>query len=230
MIDRVLDALLPALCPACDANLNQPGGLCAKCLQSLRPLGHQCHRCALPLPALASSVCGHCQNDSTRPDYAWAGFDFNTNLRGMVHALKFHHKLVLAPLLGQQLAQRAPDHFPGSGFDALIPAPLHISRLRERGFNQALELCRPLASSRELTIRTDLLTRCRPTPKQTRLNKHQRQANVRNAFRAHNEVKGMRVVIFDDVMTTGATIQAMTQTLRRAGAAEVAAATLARVV
>lgn len=174
-------------------------------------------------------VCGACLHSRVRLYPVWAGFAFNAALRKMVHALKFQHKLVLAPLLGQQLLQHLPADIPGDGFDALIPAPLHISRLRERGFNQALELSRPLASSWHMPLRSDLLRRDRATRKQTHLDKPQRRANVNQAFSATPEVRGLRVLIFDDVMTTGATLHAMAKALRQAGAEQIGAITLARV-
>lgn len=148
----------------------------------------------------------------------------------MIHALKFHHKLALAPLLGDCLARQLPVTSALRDFDVLIPAPLHIARLRQRGFNQAAELCRPLALRTHLPMRSDLLARPRATRKQTRLDKAQRQANVRDAFVARPDVEGLKVVLFDDVMTTGATLNAMAWALRQAGALKVAAITLARVV
>ena len=148
----------------------------------------------------------------------------------MIHALKFHHKLALAPLLGDCLARQFSATSDLRKYDVLIPAPLHIARLRQRGFNQAAELCRPLALRIHLPMRSDLLTRTRATRKQTRLDKTQRQANVRDAFAAHPDVEGLNVALFDDVMTTGATLNAMACALRQAGALKVAAITLARVV
>ncbi len=201
-----------------------------QCQPGLRPLGRQCQHCALPLPELASAACGSCLNNSQRLDHAHAGFEYNDALRSMIHALKFHHKLALAPLLGELLAQQIPASSAVGEFDVLIPAPLHIARLRQRGFNQAVELCRPLAVHAGLPMRSDLMARTRATRKQTRLDKTQRKANVHDAFSAHADVHNLNVVIFDDVMTTGATLNAMACALRRAGARKVAAITLARVI
>jgi len=148
-------------------------------------------------------------------------------LRQAIHHLKYKRRRELAPILGQMLfdywnATRLPA-------DLVIPVPLHASRLKERGFNQAGLLAHALSGPARLTLDETHLIRCRPTPPQVGLGAQERQTNVKDAFAwMGNELTGVRVLLIDDVCTTGATLQASAQALRQAGAASVWALTLAR--
>lgn len=222
-VDRLLDALLPEGCRLCQDSASGP--ICPRCEQLLPRLGPQCRHCALPLAR--DSACGRCLQQPSPLDQAWSGFAYAPPLDQPLHALKFHGQLGLAPVLGELLAA-LPPRLDLAGIDMLIPSPLHPQRLRSRGFNQALELCRPLARRHQLEIRRDILQRVHPTREQSRLNASQRHRNVRHAFACRQPLNGEHVLLFDDVMTTGATLFAMARTLKSAGAAKVSAITLAR--
>jgi ComF family protein len=146
-----------------------------------------------------------------------------------IRALKFHQQLGLARLLGEQLARRlAPET---ARPDLIIPVPLHGARLRERGYNQALEIARPVASALGVPLNFQTLQRVRATAPQTGLAIAARRKNVRNAFRLRDPdaVRGRHLALIDDVMTTGSTAEAAAQCLRAAGAEKIEIWVVARV-
>jgi ComF family protein len=140
--------------------------------------------------------------------------------------LKYHHRLELARTLGRLLAEplRQLADLP----DAIIPVPLHPSRLRQRGYNQSLEIARVVANRLDLPVITRAARRMRATAAQTALPLKQRARNVRNAFAANGDVAGKHVAIVDDVMTSGHTVSALAKALRRAGAKEISVWVVAR--
>lgn len=189
----------------------------------------QCRRCALALPQATQStvVCGDCLNSRHAIDQAWAAFVYTGPIKALIRQLKFHHGIAAGQSLSAAFCEQACS-IDLATVDLLIPAPLHLSRLRERGFNQALELSRDWAAQHQLDIRNDLLLRTHATQVQAKLNARQRFANVSQAFSCRETLHGESVVIFDDVMTTGATMKAMAKSLKQAGAGHVIAVALAR--
>jgi len=148
----------------------------------------------------------------------------------MVLALKYQGRISLAPFLaesmGTELLQR-PEHLPA---DLIVPVPLHPVRLRERTFNQAELLARSLSKQLDVPYESDLLIRCRPTRPQAELNRQERTRNVRGAFdlRGEARVKGLRILLVDDVFTTGSTAEACARLLKSAGARTVVVVTAVR--
>ena len=137
--------------------------------------------------------------------------------------MKFRSKLAITSLLGKVMAQQIAntintlDELP----DGLLPVPLHSSRQRERGYNQALELARPIAKQLQLPLLTQFARRPKPTPPQSSLSFQQRKQNLENAFDIVASVKGMHIAIIDDVMTSGSTVNALAKKLKQAGAQRV---------
>lgn len=227
LVDSLLNQLLAPRCPFCDGHSPQQHAPCPECRTRLPWIKAQCPRCALPLAR--PELCGQCLRQPPPQQQAWAALSYAQPLRGSLHRLKFRGALELAPALSALLLeglQRQPP--PLQGIDAVIPAPLHPARLRQRGFNQALELCRPLARQYQLALEPQLLQRARPTAEQTRLHADQRRRNVRNAFACPSRLNGEHLLIFDDVITTGATAQAMARALLKAGAGRISVIALAR--
>ncbi len=222
-VDKALDALLPRLCLAC-GDSPAPGGLCPDCRLGLPRLGPQCPRCAMP--DTSGHVCGACLSHPPPQSQCHALFRYAEPVAGLLQRLKFSGALGVADCLGEMVAEcwLPPD------VDYLVPAPLHLQRLRRRGYNQALELCRPLARRHRLEIRPELLWRVRETQEQSRLSAAARRRNVREAFACRVPLAGERILLFDDVMTTGATMQAMARSLLAAGAGEVSCIAVARAV
>jgi len=191
------------LCAACDADLPRLGG----------PL---CPRCALPSPA--GEVCGRCLARAPAYDATTAALAYAFPADVLVQALKFRGELALAPLLGMLLAAQLER---AARVDFVLPVPLAAARLRARGFNQALEIARHVARAAGARLEPLLAERSRDTASQMELPYAERSKNVRGAFRCERSLEGAAVALVDDVMTTGATLDELAATLKRAGAARV---------
>lgn len=222
-LQRLHDWTTPSACLLCAARLPARRYLCADCDVALPWLGLACARCATPLHH--AGVCGQCQARPPRHDTATAALRYAAPVAQWVQQLKFHRALAHARLMGELLARRLPAL---PAVDAIVPVPLHTGRLRMRGFNQALEIARPLAKRYDLPLVNDALLRTRATAAQTELPRARRRANVRKAFTARDMVKGLRIAVVDDVMTTGSTLDDAAAALKRAGASEVHAWVVAR--
>lgn len=218
--------LFPTLCRLCCAP-GEPGlELCSACTRELPWLSHTCHGCALPLPPEAQvTLCPDCQKRPLSLDHCSALFAYREPVAGWVQSLKFHQDLTVARLFGQLLAESLP---PAENPPPLIvPVPLHRKRLAARGYNQALEIARPLRQ-RGYRLEPRCARRNAPTLAQSGLPASQRRANLRNAFSVGLQVHGQHVILIDDVLTTGATLGELAATLKRAGARRVEAMIIAR--
>ena len=219
---NIQDWLLPRLCPACGASAGPGRELCLGCAAALPTLQHACPRCARAYEHPDTRAeCGACQKNPPAFSRSIALYRYAPPVDHFIRELKFRHQLGLARLLGAQLAERlAPER---ARPDRIIPIPLHPARLRERGYNQALEIARPLA--RTLRVPLDFLSmqRVRATVSQTGMALAARRKNVRNAFRLRDPqlLKGLHVAVVDDVMTTGSTVEAAAKCLRAAGVEKV---------
>ena len=217
--------LLPPRCVVC-GDAGMPGrDVCAACHAELPWQGHACPRCALPLPV--AQDCGHCLQHPSPLDAVHAVFDYAFPLDRLLPRFKFHQDFAAGRVLAQCMAERFAA-LPRPA--AILPVPLHPSRLRRRGYDQALELARPLARALKLPLSTGLLQRRRATSAQSRLDAAARQRNLQGAFQLTAAAAvPAHVVLLDDVMTTGATLHAAAQALRCAGAQRVEAWVCARV-
>jgi len=201
------------------------GVLCEACEADLpRLAGPRCARCALAAPEGAAQ-CGRCLARPPAYDATIAALAYEFPADVLVQALKFRGELALAPLLGGLLARALP---PGTRADVLLPVPLSGARLRSRGFNPAMELARPLAAATGARLEPRLAGRVRDTAPQMELAYAARAANVRGAFGCARDLEGAEVAVVDDVMTTGATLEELAATLKRAGASRVVNWVLAR--
>ncbi|AKC88293.1 competence protein ComF [Pseudoxanthomonas suwonensis] len=220
----LFDRLLPLRCLVC-AEAGADGlDLCRDCRAALPATGHACASCALPLPA--PGRCGHCLRRPPPLHIARAAFVYAAPLDRLLPRHKFRHDLAAGRLLARLMA----DAFVACERpQALVPVPLHRGRLRQRGYDQALELARPLAARLRLPLRADLLRRERATAAQSELDAAARRRNLRGAFRVADRPLPDHVALVDDVMTTGATLHAAATALHRAGVARVDAWVCARV-
>jgi ComF family protein len=175
---------------------------------------------------MSAPLCGRCQQKAPPWDAAWAPFRYAWPLERLETRFKFSRDLAAGRVLAT-LWQR--ETFPAGVPQMIIPVPLHGRRLRQRGYNQALELARPLASTLDIPCRHDVLLRARHTNAQTGLDAVERRRNLRGAFVLRNGVAlPTHVVVLDDVFTTGATLAECVRTLKRAGIERVDAWALAR--
>jgi len=197
-----------------------PSAICPDCRSELPWLAAaRCPRCALPIPD--GGVCGHCP--SMAFDHTCAAFAYEGNLARLIVSAKFGGQWSLFPALAELLLPEI-DH----PVDLIVPLPLHTLRLRERGFNQAQEIAAPLAHELRHPMETRLLTRIRDTEHQARLHLHARSRNMHKAFACNRRVDGLSIALVDDIMTTGATLNAAAQALKQAGAQRVDVWILAR--
>jgi ComF family protein len=215
------DMFYPERCAGCEGRSSDV--LCRACFEALpRVGGPVCGRCGLPT-AFATPVCGECKNVDFGFQSARAPLRYEGVGKEIVHALKYRgYKKVAGRLAAPLMVQALGD----GGFDAVVPVPLHRSRLRKRGFNQAGLLALGVAEKINATV-SDTLKVVRSTRDQVELSAAQRRANVAGAYRASGTLRG-KVLLIDDVFTTGATMSACASTLVRAGAREVHALSLCR--
>jgi len=186
--------------------------LCAACAADLPQIAAACPQCAGPSPR--GAVCGACMTHPPAFDATIALWRYEFPVDRLVLALKFGGRLALAEAFGTALA----DQVAGRRVDALVPMPLGPARLVERGFNQALEIARHTARATGFAVAPELVRRVRDTAPQTDLPHDARAANVRGAFECGLGVAGRSLAVVDDVMTTGASLEELARTLKRAGA------------
>ena len=197
--------------------------LCTACAADLPRLRQPaCPRCALP--TLNGELCGQCLKKPPHFDAALAAYEYDFPLDKLVQSFKYGHRLALGEYFGRQLALLAAP----LTASVIIPLPLHPQRLRERGFNQALELARPVARARGWPIETASCRRVRHAPAQAGLAWRERVKNIRGAFHCTQDFTGQEVILVDDVMTTGASLDECSRTLKLHGAAKVTLLVVAR--
>jgi ComF family protein len=177
------------------------------------------------LPALEGAVCGKCLQYPPAFDYTIAAFSYSFPINQLIKALKFHERLLLVNLLADELASRISERP-----DAIMALPLHPIRLRKRGFNQSQLLAARVAKRLDIPLLTDACIRVRDTPPQSSLPWKERDKNMRHAFilSPDADIREKHIAIVDDVMTTGASLGEMAQTLKLAGATTVSAWVVAR--
>ena len=222
------NAIMPQRCAFCGTRLDS-GKLtvCAGCAADLPWLEHACVRCAAPLPGLpeAGTCCGPCQVNPPPARFTVAPLLYDFPVDAGLKALKFRRQLFYAPafaeLLLGALGQLRHE------VDALLPVPLHWRRLAYRGYNQANELCKPIARRTGLPV-IGGVARCRATAAQSGLSASARNRNLRGAFVVRKQILARHVLLVDDVITTGATTRHLALALLQQGVAKVSVAAVAR--
>jgi ComF family protein len=208
----------PTTCLLCGEPAPAGRGLCLACEHACPRLIPACPQCGAG-SASAELPCGACQQHPPAFTRAVALFAYAPPVDRLILGLKFHDQLHVARTLGELLALHVAGLDPRP--DVLMPVPLHISRLRDRGYNQALELARPIARHLDLPLDHRGVVRTRATAPQLGLAPTQRLRNVRAAFAVTRPVRGLHIALVDDVMTTGSTVNALATCLLKGGAAAV---------
>ena len=216
-INNIRYVLFPPHCMLCGESGRAEMDLCQPCLDELPANRHRCSRCALPLSIEHKEIlCGECQKSPPLFEHCLAPYRFEGAISELINGFKFHAKLANGRLLSTLLADAIESHSMDLP-ELIIPVPLPSRRLKERGYNQALELARPIAKQFQIPINYKLIRRVRNTPAQSGLNRKKRQTNTRGAFELTQEIKQRHVVLIDDVVTTGSTVEELTKLLKKAG-------------
>jgi len=222
---NIAQIILPEKCFLCQIShaINPKTGLCLGCIKNLPWLQQSCQRCSLPLNSTNTlQLCGQCQTKAPAFDASHCLFHYETPIDRLVSRFKFNQQLSYSRLFGQLMAEHINDRYQGTTLpDIVIPVPLHKSRLRERGFNQAQEIARICARELDLPLETKQCQRDKDTAHQLGLSAIERRRNLRRAFSSKAFPTGSRVALVDDVMTTGTTLAELAACLKKAGCQEV---------
>ncbi|MGI8423036.1 MAG: ComF family protein [Chloroflexota bacterium] len=228
-VETLLDAIFAARCVGCG---RIGAHFCARCVARVEPVPPPwCDSCGATLrgavPGAAPARCADCRRDPLPLAGVRSAGLLKGPLRRAVHRLKYGGRTAAARALAEAMGRAVASLGPLPAETVLVPVPLHPSRLRERGFNQAERLAAPLAAATGLPLRPAVL-RVRATPSQVGLSRAARRVNLRDAFAAAAEVSGATVLLVDDVITTGSTLGSAAAACRAQGARAVYAVTLAR--
>ena len=219
-----------AQCVLCDSEVYEKTSICDACRIHLPVAEYACKVCALPLENdVKSKICGQCISEMPYVDYAVNLFHYAAPVDYLISQMKFHQQLSVAAVLANLLKHHIESNELEYGFpDALIPVPLFKKRLASRGFNQSLEIIKPLAKSQNIPILLNVIERSKNTAVQTNLSKQSRIKNVLGCFSLLKKPKESHIVIVDDVVTTGATTNALAKLLKESGVEKVGVWSLAR--
>ena len=222
-LSQLLWQLFPPRCLVCAGIGAARRDLCLACANELPRLIIYCEHCAEPLTK--AGLCGRCQQYEPNYDKARAPFLYAPPLDRLIKDFKFNRRLEAGRLLAELMAFFLID---AERPDCLLPVPLHPNRLRERGFNQALELARPVAKCLALPLHANALRRVLDTPQQAQMSRNERQRNLQGAFVLGKKLEATHVAIIDDVMTSGSTVNEIARVLRAAGVKKIQVWTCAR--
>lgn len=214
----------PHTCILCAEHANQARDICQACEQELPWSNHACSQCGITLPETAvNSLCGSCQQQPQAFNRTFALCNYAEPIDRIITAAKFNQQLIYTKLLGQLLAEQVRNHWYAQQTlpELIIPVPLHPQRLRERGYNQALEIAKTTSKLLSLPISTNNCIRSKPTLPQTSLHIHERADNMKHAFTLKKLVSAKHIAIIDDVVTTGQTVSEISQLFRHAGVSQI---------
>jgi len=235
-VSALLDFLFPPLCHVCRTFIPDAGALhiCPACREQMPAVGHPlCPVCGIPFQGAGDDhPCGACLTAPPAFDAARAALVYEGPCRDLVHAFKYRNKTHLRRPLALLTMECLSGFVASRALDLIVPVPLHPRRLRSRGFNQAVLLGDLLAREWRLPLARRALRRIRWTEPQINLAAHERRENVKGAFAVADPslVAEKRVLLVDDVLTTGSTAEECSRVLKRAGATEVTVVTVARAV
>jgi len=234
LLASALDLIFPPMCHVCSSFIPSAGNLhvCAACREQLTPLQSPlCSVCGIPfVGAGGDHLCGSCSAGSHSFDSARGAYAYEGAISDLIHAFKYQNKTHLRRPLAQLTIAVLPQLTSPSDHDLVLPVPLHRRKLSRRGFNQAVLLGEIIARHAGLPFDRYTLRRVRWTEPQINLKADERRANVKGAFEVTKPrlVEGLRLLLVDDVFTTGSTVEECSRVLKKAGAAAVDVITVAR--
>jgi ComF family protein len=239
LVDSLASVFFPATCALCRKVVEtiSSGVVCQACWQTIRRFeGVVCAQCGYGFPSRniesARPLCGGCRRGLFTFDFGRAYSPFEDPLKEIIHQFKYRSHRSLARPLSELLFSVYRSHEEDYSSDLIVPVPLHKSRERTRGFNQAFELSKPFGRMVRIPVSTSVLVRVRPTKVQAGLSRRERRLNVAGAFQLSQTkpIEDKALLLVDDVFTTGATLNECAKILKRNGARRVNVLTLARVV
>ncbi|MBU1486548.1 ComF family protein [bacterium] len=236
--DNFLNFFFPARCKICLHPLRsyQEKYVCARCLSEIETISCYCQKCGLPLsPSFAEikdPLCEPCQRKKRQFHLSRSAAPFFGNVRECIHLFKYSKKMALAKPLGDLMLKALFSFWPDLEIDLILPVPLHPDKEDSRGFNQAYLLARQISKSIKVPAVKSNLQRIVNTASQTSLSPKERLKNVKGAFKIKRPeaLAGKKILLIDDVFTTGATVEECSRILKAAGVREVNVFTLARTV
>jgi len=215
-------------CVLCGDTTSEPISLCKPCQGDLPRIKNACECCGLPILEPSLGLCGDCLTSPLEVDYTKSLFYYDSPIDHLIGQLKFKEALSAASILGHLLAESVEmvEDLP----DVIVPVPLHKKRLVQRGFNQSLEIARPVSKQLKLPIDTNLVRRTKSTRAQAKLNVSERKKNIKDCFEIQHQQIYQHVVLIDDVMTTGSTINELARVLKLSGVKKVGVWSIARAI
>jgi ComF family protein len=226
--------LFPACCVLCEIQVTGALSLCRPCLQDLPRLKNTCYQCGLPLAnQQEASVCGQCQQSSPPIDYLMSSLHYAYPVNYLLSQLKFKRDLTYAKIFSHIMLATLQKHYAGQATalpDIIIPIPLHKKRSRQRGFNQALEIAKPLARKLNIPLSIDTVQRIKYTQAQSLLSAAKRRKNLHHSFIINQRMTAEHIVLVDDVVTTGTTVYELATLLKQSGVKKVGVWAVARAV
>ena len=221
-------SVLASNCVLCGDFIKRDISLCIACETALPRIDHACRQCGIPLEkqSVQNDLCGQCIQIPPEVDYTISLFHYKNPVSYLIGQMKFQQQLSCAAILGSLLSTEIlkRNTFP----DALLPVPLHNSRLAKRGFNQSLEISKSIAKEKQLPLLLNSVSRVINTEAQTHLNKQQRLKNIKGCFNLLEAPSIDHIVIIDDVITTGATTNELARILKSSGVKKVGVWSIAR--
>lgn len=224
ILKKISNIILPPVCILCSQKTYRKIDLCHACENDLECIKNPCVICGNHLPE-NTNICGQCLKRQPAFDETTAPLSYEMPTTKLITGLKFHHHLINAKILGALLNKYLTQ---AENPDVIIPVPLHKKRLRHRGFNQAIEIAKPISKALNIPIDRFSCRRIRNTESQTLIKAKLRRKNVKNAFRINPNFKACHVAIVDDVLTTGNTVNELASALKKAGVKKVSVWSSAR--
>lgn len=225
LLSSFLDLIFPHRCTFCDNICKEPA--CPACKDAVKLVSPPfCTVCGIPFKseAISSHTCGDCMREKRYFSWARGVLIYDDATAKAIQRFKYNRDTTYSRALGSIIS----GHSELKGFDMVVPVPLHIKRLKERGFNQSLLLAKEVGKRHRMTVDPFALKRIRWTAPQVNLTWKERELNVKGAFEVRKDVKGKRILLVDDVYTTGATVRECSKVLKKSGAKDICILTLAR--
>lgn len=216
---KFIHSFFPYTCIFCNARTKQEIDLCDECENDLPKILHTCFTCGMPITQNQEEklICGDCQKNPPYYQRTYTAFHYEKPISILITHLKFHHKLLYAKILGKLFIKKFSEDIEKDPPEIIIPLPLHYKRLKERGFNQSLEIAREISKSLKIPFDIKHCYRIKATVPQSEISAKLREDNIKNAFTVSEKFHAKHVAIFDDVVTTGNTVREFAKVLRKNG-------------